>query len=88
MLEKFKAQLEENRVVTEDTLFTMKNKTYHNGDDIKVGDKLLFGMTLDEDESGNKSLTMIIINENQLDLYEPDERHQVNGNFVPVIKLK
>lgn len=88
MRERFKAQLEENRVVTEDSLFTMKNKTYHNGDEVKIGDKILFGMTLDEDENHNMNLTMVIINENQLDLYEPDERHQVNGNFVPVIKLK
>ena len=65
----------------------MKTKTYYNGDEVKVGDKILFGMVIGEDESGNINLTMIVLNENQIDLYELDERHP-SDTFLPTIKLK
>ena len=48
--EKFKRQLETNKVVTEESLLEMKNKTYYNGDEVKVGDKILFGMVIGEDD--------------------------------------
>jgi co-chaperonin GroES (HSP10) len=86
--EKFKRQLETNKVVTEESLLEMKNKTYHNGDEVKVGDKILFGMIEGEDESGNVNLTMIMLNENQIDLYELNERRQQLDTFLPIIKLK
>lgn len=108
MLEQFKVQLENNKVVTEESLLEMKNKTYHNGDDVKVGDKILFAMTMEivedgsdaegvystpmvgwpEDEVKTKTmnLTLIKINENQLDLYELDRIQ--GGNNIPMIKLK
>lgn len=85
--EKFKSQLENNKIVTEELLLEMKNKTYHNGDDVKVGDKILFGMTMSENNDGSIDMTLITLNENQIDLYEPDERHQ-GTTHIPVIKKK
>lgn len=86
--EKFKRQLESNKIVTEESLLEMKSKTYHNGDEVRVGDKILFGMIEGQDESGNVNLTMIMLNENQIDLYELDERRQQSDTFLPIIKLK
>jgi hypothetical protein len=87
MREKFKEQLEKNKIVTEESLLEMKSKTYHNGDAIKVGDKILFGMVIEKNATGPTDVHMIMINENQIDLYEPDER-QVGTAFIPAIKLK
>lgn len=109
MREKFKRQIENNNVVTEKSLLEMKNKTYHNGDEIKVGDKILLAMTIEEEEGtiNNDStfstpiagwppseietktlnMKMIIINENQLDLYEL-HRIQGGGDYMVTIKLK
>ena len=86
--EKFKRQLESNKIVTEESLLEMKSKTYHNGDEVKVGDKILFGMIEGQDDDGNVNLTMIMLNENQIDLYELDERRQQSDTFLPIIKLK
>ena len=89
MREKFKRQLEENKTVTEESIANYsKNKTYHNGDEMKVGDKPLFGMILDIDENDNRSLTMVMLCEEQLYLYEPDERHVIADTYLPIIKLK
>jgi hypothetical protein len=88
MIDKFKQQLEDNKLVTEEMLEQIKNKTYHNGDEIKVGDKLLFGMTLHEDENKHLSVTLIALNENQIDLYETDDRHRIADTKLPIIKLK
>lgn len=88
MREKFLQQLEENKTVTEESLEAMTNKTYHNGDAVIVGDKPLFGMTLEIDENGNKQMSMIMLNENQIDLYETDDRHVIADTYLPIIKLK
>ena len=87
MLEKFKAQLENNKIVTEESLLEMKNKTYHNGDEVKVGDKILFGMVIEENADGTSDKHMIMLNENQIDLYEEHQR-QLASTYLPVIKIK
>jgi hypothetical protein len=88
MREKFAQQLQKNKTVTEESLVLSKNKTYHNGDEVKVGDKPLFGMMLEIDEEDNKQISLIMLNENQIDLYETDDRHVNADTFVPIIKLK
>lgn len=88
MREKFKQQLEENKTVTEESLIEMKNKFYHNGDEVKVGDKILFAMTIDKDNEDNVNLTMRMLSENQIDLYEPDESHGIHNTRIPTVKLK
>jgi hypothetical protein len=88
MRERFKQQLEDNKIVTIESLEAMTNKTYHNGDAVIVGDKPLFGMTLDIDENENKQLALIMLNENQIDLYESDDRDTRDVAHIPMIKLK
>lgn len=88
MREKFTQQLQENKTVTEESLALSKNKTYHNGDEVKVGDKPLFGMVLEIDEEDNKQISLIMLNESQIDLYETDDRHVIADTFIPIIKLK
>ena len=88
MREKFKQQLEENKTVTEESLIEMKNKFYHNGDEVKVGDKILFAMTIDKDNEDNINLTMRMLCENQIDLYEPDESRGIHNTRIPTVKLK
>ena len=88
MREKFKQQLEENKMVTEESITNYsKNKTYHNGDEMKVGDKPLFGMLLHVDGE-DKQLELIMLNENQIDLYETDDRYAIPDTRMPLIKLK
>jgi hypothetical protein len=88
MREKFAKQLQDNNIVTEESLAKMNNKKYHNGDEVKVGDKPLFGMVLEIDEDDNKQISLIMLNEGQIDLYETDDRHVNVDTFVPIIKLK
>lgn len=38
----FKKQLKDNNIVTDEILENLKIKTYKNGNDIKVGDKILY----------------------------------------------
>ena len=89
MREKFAKQLQENKTVTEESLGQYyANKTYHNGDEVKVGDKPLFGMVLEIDEYDNRTISMIMLCEDQIDLYETDNRHVIADTFIPIIKLK
>ena len=90
MREKFEKQLQDNNTVTEESLAMMTNKTYHNGENVKVGDKILFGMNV-EGVAGvdeNVHITMIMLCENQLDLYESDDRFYTAETNLPIIKLK
>jgi hypothetical protein len=88
MREKFAQQLEKNKTVTEESFAEMKTKTYHNGDDVKVGDKILFGMILDIDENEQKQISMIMLCEAQIDYYETDDRHVIADTYLPILKLK
>ena len=45
-------------------------------------------MMLEIVEEENLNLTLIMLNENQIDLYETDDRHKNADTFVPIIKLK
>ena len=88
--EKFEKQLQDNNTVTEESLSMMTNKRYHNGENVKVGDKILFGMNV-EGVAGvdeNVHITMIMLCENQLDLYESDDRFNTAETKLPIIKLK
>ena len=89
MRERFLQQLQDNKRVTEESLAMMGNKTYHNGDAVIIGDKILFGMTIHEDEYKNRVLTMIMLCEDQIDLYEMDATYKGwVETKVPIIKLK
>ncbi len=57
MKELFKKQLENNIVVTEEMLEKIKIKKYKNGDDIKIGDKVLYAIFTDMPEEIIKAKT-------------------------------
>jgi hypothetical protein len=93
MREIFLKQLENAKAVTEEQLLKANNKTYYNGEPIKVGDKLLIGFHSEEkgiDENGNSiiELNVIYLNEAQIDLYELDNNEQQINQTLPLIKLK
>lgn len=95
----FEKQLNTNNVVTEETLNKLKIKTYKNGDEIKVGDKVLYAFLTDvsadsitpiekDAEPHEIQLELITLNENQFGIYTYDEQFQGIRNEVPVIRLK
>lgn len=56
MKELFKKQLEGNSVITEETLNKLQfTKKYKNGDDIKIGDKVLLALLTDASEEKIKA---------------------------------
>jgi len=88
----FEHQLDTNKVITEETLGKLKNKTYNNGDEIKVGDKVLYAFLTDVSAESIKPieltpmtreeppheilLKLITLNEDQFNLYTFDDRFQ------------
>ena len=94
--ELFKKQIEENAIVTEELLQKLNVKQYSNGDDIKVGDKILYALLLNKNpkEVMNSTdttislVTLIPLKEEHFDLYTYDERMVDKNNPIPSIFLK
>lgn len=86
MREIFEKQLEDSKVVTEEQL--PKMKTYHNGVEIKVGDRVLCAFMVTENHVGELELRLIFLNENQFDLFELDESRGIKSKLIPTIKYK
>lgn len=88
----FEKQLSGNLPLTKETLEQLKNKTYFNGENIEVGDVVLYALLKDDDdvkiEDGMTKFHIVVIslNERHLDLFTYEERMQ-GGNF-PMIKYK
>ena len=89
MKQHFKKQIEENSKATEEVLNGFNNKTYHSGREIKVGDTVLFGLVEEnyDVEKDEIKVSLLMLHEDELDLYELSERHHPN-QFVPLLKLK
>jgi len=47
ILDCFKPQIEKNEVVTKEIYSKLKNKEYHNGRKVKIGDKMLYALLVD-----------------------------------------
>ena len=84
----FEEQLKNNKVATEETLSSMKNKTYYNGEPILVGDKPLFAMTREfkGDNMTDCYIKLIMLKEEHFDLFIEDDR--AKDSRVPSVKLK
>lgn len=89
MKELFKQQLEENKRVTEEYLGEMQNKTYHNGEQVKVGDQPLFAMNVEPLKDSVK-LNLIMLSEEHFDEYEINDEYKerFNSLVIPVISVK
>jgi len=81
MKEHFSQQFKENKVVTQEALDQVTNKTYTSGREIKPGDIVLFAF-LKTDE---QNMSMICLHEDELDKYEFVSNAT---EFIPKIKLK
>lgn len=91
----FKKQLEVRGVVTEETLGRLGNKEYHNGEEIKVGDTMLFALLEGETTKVNEqmselTMTMIILEKEHINLYTVDPRYSdyISPDGLPRIRLK
>lgn len=83
----FKKQLETNKPVTEKLLSELKIKKYHSGENIKVGDIVLYAMLNNGLNKNNiYNLELATLNKNQFDLYCVDEK--ITNTELPTIKLK
>ena len=89
----FEEQLATNKVVTEETLERLQNKSYTNGDPIKIGDQVLYayreGEPYEDVEHQQGKLIpieLITLNESQITQYDfvPES---VNLQ-IPVLKNK
>lgn len=88
----FELQLATNLTITEEILGRFLIKTYFNGDDIKIGEKVLFGMIFDdvielEDGSAELPIKLEAINERHFDLFNVYRRGD-KQTAIPSIKLK
>jgi len=95
MRELFEDQLNQNTPITEDSLVKLNNKTYFNGESIKVGEVILFAMLVGdviekENEVNELPADLIKLNEKHFDQFTYDERlQQRHGEeFLPIIQLK
>jgi hypothetical protein len=81
MKEHFTHQLKENKVVTQEVLDKVTNKTYTSGREIKPGEIILFAFS----ESDQNKHELISIHQEELDQYEFVSNAT---EFIPKIKLK
>ena len=81
MKEYFAHQLKENKVVTQEVLDQVTNKTYTSGRAIKPGEIILFAFT----EADSNKHEMISLHIDELDQYEFVSNAT---EFIPKIKLK
>lgn len=81
-----KEQFKKREIVTQLLLENMKNKNYHNGEPIKVGDEMLIGLNVTI-ENELELLSVITLKESHLELYEINPRYK-SIEAVPVIRLK
>jgi len=82
----FETQIKQNYIVTEEMLQKLNVKKYDNGEDVKVGDKILFALLQDDSVERNINTTfkLIILKEEHFDLYHYNEVIKVN---LPTILL-
>lgn len=81
MKEYFSHQLKENKVVTQEVLDQVTNKTYTSGRAIKPGEIILFAFT----EADSNKHEMISLHVDEIDQYEFVSNAT---EFIPKIKLK
>jgi hypothetical protein len=92
----FKKQLETNPTITDRIYNSLKLKTYHNGEKIRVGDLMLYGFLegeITKTENYGKSIVLTLINlkESHFNLYSLVRANRVvksNHIEIPSIKLK
>jgi hypothetical protein len=92
----FEKHLKTETPITEEVLEKFQIKKYFNGEDIRVGDVVLFALLMyepemvEDEENGDYphiSLKFIRLNKKHFDLFEYDKRLNQTCT-IPVIKLK
>ncbi len=78
MKELFKRQLEENNLVTEEMLKNIKIKTYKNGNEIKIGDKVLYALLTDMSEEQIKAKTYF----SDIPMERKEEPHEISLELI------
>jgi len=87
----FEKQLKSNLPIKEEDFTKIKTKTYFNGEEIQIGDIVLFAVMLDEpvktdvDDVFETRIELIKLNERHFDLFTVDEKRSVG--CLPTIKL-
>ncbi len=99
MKELFKEPLEKTKPLTKDALDAFNVKEYFNGEEVCVGDIVLFallvGDVIEKDKEGCEGtfpqlpMTVIRLNERHFELFEEwGSDFPVSHKVVPIIKLK
>lgn len=81
----FTEQQKTSKTVTHDNINKISNKKYDNGNEIKIGDKILFAVVDEENGNNrNKNITFIKLNEAHFKEYVLHENYQ--GNGLPLLR--
>lgn len=71
--EEIDLQLRDNKTLSYEFLSQLKDKNYFSGRGKQIGDTILFGMLKEEDESGQRHVSLITFHEEEIGtLYEED----------------
>jgi hypothetical protein len=91
----FKEQLENNEPITEESIKSLENETYFNGDKINIGDIPLFAMLVGEiienkDKTPELPIELIILNKKHFDQFEPHHLNEkiTENEGIPILKYK
>ena len=85
----FEKQMKKSKKVTAEILSEVKNKKYFNGDEIKIGDVVLYAMLVgdvieNDGEIPKLPLKLIQLNEQHFHLFEKEEQQ----DEIPRLRLK
>ena len=87
--EEIDLQLKDNKMLSYEILSQLKDKGYFSGRGKQIGDTVLFGMLIEENEEGELNLRLVTFHEEELGvLYEEDSMfYRPNkANKLPNIK--
>lgn len=84
----FREQLLQTEKITKEDITKLNTKTYYNGDEVKVGDRLLFAfLVIESSESEEQELKLITLSDKHTDNFVFYSKRETRGT-IPTVLLK